>query len=255
VIRRLHVQRLVSGEIALGVSEAHHARDVLRLRVGDEVELFDDAGAVARGCVVRCDSSDVVVQAELLRMAESRGSIVVASAVPKGERADWMVEKLSELGVDRFIPLRAVRSVVIPAGKNKRDRWSRLTIESAKQSRRPGVMRIDDLTDLDEFLDTADAADAIVLSTDSIALSLPIAIQSQIANRKPQISLLVGPEGGWSDQELSWFSERNLTRARLTATILRVETAAVAATAIIAAWRDRTAAPADPRHLRQREPP
>jgi 16S rRNA (uracil1498-N3)-methyltransferase len=254
VIRRLHVQRLVSGEIALGVSEAHHARDVLRLQVGDEVELFDDASGVARGRLIQCDPTGVLVRVEEVHIRVS-GGIVVASAVPKGERADWMVEKLSELGVDRFIPLRAVRSVVIPAGKNKRDRWSRLAIESAKQSRRPGVMRIDDLTDLDEFLDTADAADAIVLSTDSNALSLPIAIQSQIANRKPQISLLVGPEGGWSDQELSWFSERNLTRARLTATILRVETAAVAAAAIVAAWRDRTAAPADPRHLRQREPP
>src|SRR5687767_15989799 len=83
----------------------------------------------------------------------------IAAAVPKGDRADWMVEKLSELGVEEFIPLASARSVVLPEGRNKRERWVRIATEAAKQSRRGGVMRVGELTPVAEALKTEAVSD------------------------------------------------------------------------------------------------
>src|SRR5690348_13803369 len=102
-MRRLHVSQLTVGEARLPEREAHHARDVLRLSANDEVELFDDAGQTARGILKIVDASGVIVEvSSITTAARDRMQITVASAVPKGDRADWLVEKLSEIGVDRF---------------------------------------------------------------------------------------------------------------------------------------------------------
>jgi 16S rRNA (uracil1498-N3)-methyltransferase len=259
-MRRLHVPQLSVGEIDLPQREAHHARDVLRLGVADEVEVFDDAGRTARGVVQKADASGVIVRIEsITEVARATVQITVASAVPKGDRADWLVEKLSELGVGRFIPLHAERSIVLPTGKGKRDRWLRLAIESAKQSRRAGVMQIDELTPLDRVLDAIPAAASgwYFTTEDEGAMSVTEAMgqlshggqgpgraahadQSKgpagasSARTEPVLVLMIGPEGGWTTQELARMRERGLTPVRLTATILRVETAAVAAAAIVA---------------------
>jgi 16S rRNA (uracil1498-N3)-methyltransferase len=236
---------LRAGSIELDEHESHHARNVLRLKVGDDVELFDDAGHVARGAIERCDAAAVVARVdEVVARSESSG-ITVASAVPKGDRGDWMIEKLSELGVDRFTPLSTGRSVVHPSGKNKRDRWQRIATESAKQSRRAGVMTIDELTPLDRVIE-ADRA-ALYLDIDPGAPSLFEHLRSQISDWGLRIALLVGPEGGWTDEEVARMRAVGLTGVRLTATILRVETAAVAAAAIVATWRARGGARGDER--------
>ena len=240
--RRLHVPLVQRGRIILDEREAHHVRDVLRLRERDPVEVFDDAGGVAGAVIARCDADAVEV---LIADVPARGGasakppIVIASALPKGDRADWMVEKLSELGVDRFIPLAAARSVVLPGGRNKSDRWKRIATEAAKQSRRAGVMRIDELTPVERLisLDPASTA-AFVLSTSADAQPLVSSVHAAVGDDERELLLLIGPEGGWTDAELARFGEARLTPVKLTATILRVETAAVAAAAIVAAARD-----------------
>jgi 16S rRNA (uracil1498-N3)-methyltransferase len=228
---------LQAGKIELSEREAHHARDVLRLKPGDPVELFDDAGNVAIASVNTCNSRAVSVLAQAPGHAGQRLNLTVASAVPKGERADWMIEKLSELGVDRFVPLATARGVVLPEGRNKRERWDRLAAESAKQSRRTGVMRIDPLTPLQRFLSVPIDGAALVLSPDPTARSIVATIQAAADQITQPITLLVGPEGGWTADELREMAEAGLTAVRLTETILRVETAAVAAAAVTAALR------------------
>jgi RsmE family RNA methyltransferase len=176
VPRRIHTSQVRAGELTVSDREAHHARDVLRLSTGEPVELFDDAGTVARGTIVACDARSVVVRVEEVAAEEATPAAIrltLAAAVPKGDRADWMIEKLSELGVERFIPLATARSVVLPEGRNKRDRWTRIATEAAKQSQRRGVMRIDELTKLDVALGEAfDAGARWVLSTTGEAQSV-----------------------------------------------------------------------------------
>jgi 16S rRNA (uracil1498-N3)-methyltransferase len=228
MLRRVHTPRLRTGDIELDAAGARHVRDVLRLTEGTEVEVFDDAGAIANGVIVRCQASVVVHVEAISAMPESATpALTIASAVPKGERADWMVEKLSELGCTRFIPLAAARSVVLPEGKNKLQRWNRIATESAKQSRRRGVMRIDELTSVNAALDLAKSENAriVVLSTDPQA--------SPLSSAPAATFLFIGPEGGWTEQELELFQQRGATSAKLTDTVLRVETAAIVAAAIV----------------------
>ena len=105
------------GTVRLEESQAHHARHVLRLPDGSAIEVFDNAGNTAAGTLVYPDDSAAAVAVESVRPGRVEGvRLTVASAVPKAERADWLVEKLSELGVIRWIPLAAERSVAVQAG-------------------------------------------------------------------------------------------------------------------------------------------
>jgi 16S rRNA (uracil1498-N3)-methyltransferase len=226
MIRRVHLSKLTIGSIALPAAEAHHIRDVLRLTVGETLELFDDAGNVAAGVIKHVNPANVVVDVETVSSATLAKLVTVAAAVPKGDRADWMIEKLTELGVARFIPLAAERSVVLPSGKNKIERWERIAIESAKQSRRVGVMVIDQLTPLEQAISAA--THGVFLST--AADAIPI---SQVIGAKNELTLFIGPEGGWSDGEMDRMKSAGFIAAQLTSTILRVETAAVVAAGIV----------------------
>lgn len=225
-MRRLFAPNLTIGQNTLDAEQAHHARAVLRLGEGDEVELFDRDGVAGRGVIRSLDP--MVIDVAQLEPRRTSVQLVVASAVPKGDRADWMIEKLSEIGVARFVPLRTARSVVHPEG-NKLDRWNRLATESAKQCRRAGLMRIDPLTPLKTFIQTIDPANAVFLSVGGSQT-----LQAAIGQWQAAV-LLVGPEGGWTDEEERDLVASGLTPARLGRTILRTETAAVVAAGIVMA--------------------
>ena len=168
----------------------------------------------------------VVVDVESVERRAAGRSITVASAVPKGDRADWMIEKLSELGVAAFIPLRTARSVVHPEGAGKLDRWNRIAVEAAKQSRRNGVMRIEPLASLTSLLPKIEPGEGIFFSTGDAPIVGTITA--------PKAStLLIGPEGGWTADEEAAMRSRGLTPASPVPTILRIETAAVLSAGVL----------------------
>lgn len=214
--------------------QGHYLRDVLRLKEGAEVELFDDDGTTASAVLVEISGRRVVVQVDPPNQAMPEPSLrwSIASAVPKAGRADWMVEKLCELGTGAFIPLSAGRSVVVPEGQHKIERWRRLAAEAARQSRRPGVMSIDSVRTPGELLGRQEEAVIWYLFTDPGATPILQAIEQLPIGR--ELLLLVGPEGGWTAEEIELFAGNNLTGVKLTETILRVETAAVTAAAVLA---------------------
>jgi 16S rRNA (uracil1498-N3)-methyltransferase len=236
-LRRLHVPSLQVGLISLDSVQAHHARQVLRLPDGGAVELFDDAGNTAAGVLRYPDDRETVVEIESISSPRTSGMIwSIASAVPKAERADWLVEKLSELGVSRWIPLATERSVALPTGAGKRQRWQRIATES--------VMAIDELTPLAAAIPagglaasqspgcTSEASTSWVLSTGRDAQP----IMRRLMEPAPAaVTVFIGPEGGWTESELHQFAGAGIGAVRLGPTILRVETAAVAAAAMISA--------------------
>jgi 16S rRNA (uracil1498-N3)-methyltransferase len=212
-VPRMFVPTLAPGVVTLPTEENRHVRRVLRLGTGDAIRLFDADGYEADGTL----TSDNATVGEVIRR-ERPHRVTVAAAVPKGERADWLVEKLGELGVVRWVPLRTEHGGVEPGG-GKIDRWRRRAIEAAKQADTPGVMRVDEPTPVRAALAEA-AGRAIVL--------LPDAAESLTPD--PDAWLFVGPEGGWSAAELAAFAD--VRRARLGESVLRIETAAVVAAAI-----------------------
>lgn len=235
-MRRVHVPTLQAGTIALPTDQARHIRNVLRLRTGDALEVFDDAGATALGKLIDVSEKSVTVKIDAIQRPGTGGhALDMATAVPKGARADWLVEKLSELGVRRMIPLASERSVVLPAGLGKTDRWRRIAVESAKQSRREGVMAIEALTPVAELarqLGDAPAASAWLLSTEPGARPAREFLRSEPL---PGL-LIIGPEGGWTADELKLLDLPAVRRVRLVQSVLRVETAAIAAAALVLSW-------------------
>lgn len=232
MLRRMLVDELVVGVNALSREQRHHARDVLRMRAGEEVELFTASGRSARAVLREVSEAAVLAEVTQIVEAGTRFELTIASAIPKGARADWMIEKLSELGVSRFVPLMTARSVVHPEGKNKIERWERLAAESAKQSRRSGVMEISPLLTLEQALGQMDGLGGY-LSTGADATTL----SSILHLPSSTLALFTGPEGGWTAEEEALMRNRGLTPVTLGGTILRVETAAMAAAAVVAALR------------------
>ena len=149
--------------------------------------------------------------------------VAVASAVPKGDRAEWLVEKLTEVGASRWIPLRTARSVVHPEGAGKAGRWQRIAQEAARQCGRADDLEILPLTEVGKL----DVRGALLASTGSGAMRL---VGDQLA---ADVLVLVGPEGGWEEREEEELVGRGAIRIKLTPTILRVETAAVVAAAML----------------------
>ena len=148
--------------------------------------------------------------------------LVVASALPKADRADFLVEKLTELGVTRFVPLITARSVVVPKGIEK---FERAVIEASKQCGRNVLMGVDPPQKWLDLLKRTDLPPTRVVLHTSGAGGLP----------RGAAAVAVGPEGGFADDEVGAAEAAGWVRASLGPRVLRVETAAVAAAAVLAA--------------------
>jgi 16S rRNA (uracil1498-N3)-methyltransferase len=233
-MRRIHLPSLRLGPNELPPNQAHYLRDVLRLGVGDEIEAFDATGNRGRGRISDCASDRMVIEIQHIEPPPiGERKLAVASAIPKSARADWMIEKLSELGIARFIPLSTQRSVVLPEGEKKFERWRRLASEAARQSGRGDVMHIDSLISLDQVISQTATDFSNRWHLDIGDSAQPI-IDMTTASSTGSILIFIGPEGGWTGEESSAFASAGVLPVQLTATTLRVETAAVAAAAIIA---------------------
>jgi 16S rRNA (uracil1498-N3)-methyltransferase len=233
----------VAGElVALPESEAHHVARVLRLRVGDAVEIFDGCGGSARGRVARIGRHDVEVAAEeVCPLAARTGpAIHLAFAVPKGNRLDWLLEKTTELGVASLAPVVFERSV---AGGDelsaaKRERWMGHCIAAAKQAGLDFLPTLSDPCRLPALVAAAEGTTGLYGDLAQGAVPLARAIEG-IAASGGAVSIVVGPEGGLTDAERQTLRDGRFTAVRLGRTTLRIETAAVALVAAVIAVCDR----------------
>jgi 16S rRNA (uracil1498-N3)-methyltransferase len=229
-MRWIFCPSLSVGVIDLPDEQAHHLRDVLRMKEGEAVGAFDEGGLVGQGHIAEVSKKRVSLSIESVEPAKAgRVRLTVASALPKGARADWMIEKLSELGVNMFVPLITERSVVMGPGDGKVARWRRMAIEAAEQSGRAGVMRIEASRELDSAMTQAASGRAWHLSTGEKAKKMA----EIVGGMEGDVTLFIGPEGGWTEQETAAFEERGIAGVRLTQTVLRIETAAIAAAALV----------------------
>ncbi len=218
--------------VDLEAEEARHAALVLRLRVGAEVELFDGLGLACRGVLVNVDRKRTGVQLTHWRRSPAlRPMLHLAVAPPKGGRLDDLVNQLVQLGVARLTPLLTTRSVVHPR-ETKLERLAKVVIEATKQCGRDDLMLLDAPTTLNDWLAQPTATGTVRLLADPAgAAALPHSVQAA-----QQICVLIGPEGGWDDSELAAAQQAGYTPWRLAPHVLRIETAAAAAAAILR-WR------------------
>ncbi len=223
--------------VELSNVEAHHARDVLRVKAGQKVELFDGCGVIATACVTGVSRGAVALEVESVkRTSRSAPAITLAFAVPKGKRLDWLLEKATELGAAAIRPIVFDRSV---AGGDSlsdasRERWLGHCVSAAKQCGLNFLPEIHQPTKLETFLQ--EDTTAIRLLGDLSEDAIPIA-KSALAddNDEPSIMLLIGPEGGLSDPERQAALAAGFQAVRLGETTLRTETAAIAMLAAVLA--------------------
>ncbi|MCH2202955.1 MAG: 16S rRNA (uracil(1498)-N(3))-methyltransferase [Fuerstiella sp.] len=220
---RFYCKNIGGRTAELDEAESHHVQHVLRLSVGDEVELFDGSGASASASVANVSRNRVDLTVNNLREsgALSRARLIVAAAPPRGDRLKSMVEKLTEIGVDDFIPLRTVRSVVDPR-QSKLEKLRTTVIGAMKQSGRNHLMKIHEATDFSVALRTAAAERQII----SLAHPGDIARTATETEQRDTL-LLIGPEGGFTREEVLQASDYGATRISWPEGILRIETATV----------------------------
>ena len=219
-----------SGEAVLCPEESRHAATVLRLRCGDGVVVFDGLGHyalgrigdAARGCV-RVSVDEVITE------PRNDIHITIATAIPKGKRWQMLVEKCTELGVDRLIPMLSKRSVV--KGEGNAERWRRWAIEAAKQCRRAYIPEILEPVELENVLAMAQRDNDLPLVADPEGE--PPRTYLDAIKSSGRVMVLVGPEGGFSEEEAVSFKNADVHGISLSLFILRVETAAATACALI----------------------
>jgi 16S rRNA (uracil1498-N3)-methyltransferase len=214
--------------VTLTADEARHLREVLRLKPGDEVSVFDGEGKEFRARVVqaRRESAELELQNELEpARPESPLRITLAVALLKGEKFDLVVQKATELGVTRFVPL-VTRYADIKlrdeADANKRvARWQRIALEAAKQCGRAVVPEVSAPQPFGSILKTP-----CLLFSEKGGRGL-----TQIET--DEITAIIGSEGGWSDEELDEARAAGVEIVTLGGRILRAETAAITAAALL----------------------
>ena len=243
--RRLFVPaaRLEGARLTLTDDEHQHVARVLRARVGDRLTLFDGAGVEVDAEIEHVGKRETALVLGAHRSGAATTSpiaITLLIAVPRGERMDLVVQKTTELGVGRIVPVVTARSVVRPEAKH-RARWEKIAREAARQCGRADVPRVDAPTELALAVAAPDLpAVRFALWEAERARSLRILVgQSDAAEtsgrQNPATALLVGPEGGFALEEIAAAEAAGFVPVSLGPRILRVETAAIVAVALVEA--------------------
>ena len=213
-------------------SDAHHLKNVLRSRIGDEIELFDGSGMVYLAKITKIEKDSIITEIISQHRSENepKVKITLAQALPKGNKMDFIVEKCVELGVSKIIPMLTERTI----GKAvKFERWQKLAKEAAEQSGRAIVPSIEPLMNFAEVLKLKAQFDLFLIPWElEKERTLKSALTIQQSNN-PTILLLIGPEGGFSQKEVEAAKKAGFTSISLGKRILRTETAGMAAIAII----------------------
>ena len=217
---------MIAPTVTVTGDELHHAVRVVRVRPGEEVELFDRAGSLAKGVVESIERDEAVIRAgEAIPSRESPFAIHLAMAVIQLEKFELVLQKATELGVRSFIPLVTEHVELRPERySGKAERWSKIVFEAVKQSGRSVVPVIENPTPFEDALRREGSK--ILFDADT-----PPSATQQPSN---SATLFIGPEGGWSPDELRLAAESGCLFERLGPRRLRAETAAIAATAVVA---------------------
>jgi 16S rRNA (uracil1498-N3)-methyltransferase len=232
-------------EVTLSAEETRHLREVLRVRVGEEVSVFDGEGREF-ACVVADIAGrgrDGAARLEILQPVgapspESALELTLAVALLKGEKFDLVVQKATELGATRLVPVVTLRADVRLRDEADADarlsRWRRLALEAAKQcgrARLPTVSRPATLASL--LSRPARAGELRLLFAERGGASLGGPAPGEGGERLREVIALVGPEGGWAEEEISEAAGRGWSVVTLGGRTLRAETAALVAAVLL----------------------
>jgi 16S rRNA (uracil1498-N3)-methyltransferase len=219
--------------VELRDDEARHAVVVRRIRVGERVTLTDGAGTSAVCSVAATSRSSLTATVvDVASVEPETPRVVVVQAIPKGDRGELAVEMLTEVGVDEIVPWAASRSVAVWRGDRAEKslaKWRASAREAAKQARRSWFPTVPEMASTSEVVALLERASLPVVLHE--AASGPLADLPVLG--RGEIVIVVGPEGGISEEELAAFADVGAEPVRLGSSVLRTSTAGVAAAAAL----------------------
>jgi len=210
--------------------EVRHIRRVLRLKAGDEIIVFDGSGKEYEGTIVEERPFSVVIRIQNIFSSkrESHLEITLAQSLLKGEKMDYLIQKTTELGVKEIVPFFSSRSVPLleKSGRLKRHhRWERIAIEASKQCGRGVVPKIDPLQGYSEMLKSVSPDSLRLIFWEREGTNLKEVLGKSIG--KKEVFFIIGPEGGFSQEEIEEANKAEFLRVTLGRRILRAETASL----------------------------
>ncbi|MEA3488961.1 MAG: 16S rRNA (uracil(1498)-N(3))-methyltransferase [Candidatus Omnitrophota bacterium] len=217
-------------EIVVNGKEAHHILDVMRMQDGDEVVVFDGTGKEYTGFIKDADRRSGKMIIEIVRQkrpaAESIPEITLAQAVPKQSKIDYIIEKATELGVSRIVPLITERTIVRPdaGGSGKKlERWRKIAVEASKQCGRTSVPKVEEITDFKDMVKMTDRYDLVLLAC---LAERSISIKDSLSGFKTgKVLVFIGPEGDFTPEERRLADRDNCRFVSLGRRVLRSDTA------------------------------
>lgn len=231
----------ISSKCRLNGSEAHHITNVMRMKVGDTVELFDGKGTLATAEITSARKREVLLKPTGTKFEEPRhqSRIILVVSLAKDQRFDWLMAKATELGVDHICPAVYHRTVKQGSGKDIVQRYEKIAVASAKQCKRLHLPTIEHTRSLDNNLKMLTRKyNNPELIIASLAEDSQCVFNTPIITSKSDKIIFIGPEGGFTDEEEQMLRSYGATSIRLTETILRIETAAIAMSSIFCIARD-----------------
>ena len=231
---RFFTDKVVNDTLILEGTDASHISKSLRMKIGDEVTVCDKNEIDHRCTIVKMENNCVFLKVikSTHCINEPNINVTLYQAVPKSDKMDLIVQKCVELGICKIVPVETERCVSRPDAKamNKKiNRWQKIAEEAAKQSKRGKIPVIEPLLNLDKAAKISQKSDCSLVFYELNGEK----IGSIIKNQPKTISIFIGPEGGFSKQEISMLSSYNIKSATLGRRILRTETAPIAALSII----------------------
>jgi len=238
VMRRFFIENHLHAEAETTVTgnEAHHIKTVLRLRVGDSIELIDGSGYAYASEIktIAEDRVQVYVHEKYPTGAESNLRLTLAIGFLKEKKMDFLVRHLTELGITRLLPVLTARSIANPPAKKisaRISRWQTIAKEAVKQSRRGRIPEISAPAVFNDALQFGEYSDKKLLFWENA--------ESALTNKESlwpgieDVFLMIGPEGGFTGEEALKAGEHGFTPISMGPRILRAETAAIAACTLI----------------------
>jgi len=232
-IPQIHIE---NGLLKIEGDEVKHIQKVLRLKAGDEIVLFDGLGKEFEGTIIKEGRSSVVVKIE--RILSSKGDslfeVTLAQSLLKGEKMDFLIQKATELGVKEIIPFFSSRSVPLleKSRRLKRHlRWEKIAVEASKQCGRAVVPKIESLQDYSDMLRAASTNSLRLILWEGDGMRLKEVLER--SREKTKIFFVIGPEGGFSQEEVEKARKAGFVTVTLGRRILRAETASLCLLSIL----------------------
>lgn len=237
-VRRLwvEVERWRDGQVSIDGQDHHYLFRVLRMARGESLVIFDGRGREADAVIESVDAKTATLRIGPVRAQQAAATVTITALVAliKGDRMDAAIEKMTELGVHRIVPIESARTVVRLEGaraEKRRARWEAVALAAARQSESTIVPIVEPVTALTRAVEQSKEAAKVVLWARG-GQDLP----SLLSERPASVAFLVGPEGGLTDEELACADSAGFLRGTLGPRILRAETAAITAAAAIGLW-------------------